>query len=122
MFKPNRAETLLDKLFQLENIGIPCLFYFDTTEYFKEEDNMFEIYFDDGHGEPYKVSLARAEDEIVPAIIKWVQEVNPRYKIYYVRFYTDEEGVRHYDVGSHSQFFFANPVFCPNKDELIMNN
>lgn len=83
---------------------------------------MFEIYFDDGHGEPYKVSLARVEDEIVPAIIKWVQEVNPRYKIYYVRFYTDEEGVRHYDVGSHSQFFFANPVFCPNKDELIMNN
>ena len=122
MFEPNKAERLLDKLFQLKNIVIPCLFYFDTTEYFKEEDNMFEIYFDDGYGEPYKVSIARAEDEIVPAIIKWVQEVNPRYKIYYVRFYTDEEGVKHYDVGSHSQFFFAKHVFYPNKDELIMNN
>lgn len=83
---------------------------------------MFEIYFDNGYGEPYKISFARTEDEIVPAIIKWVQEVNPRYKIYYIRFYTDEEGVQHYDIGSHSQFFFANPVFCPNKDELIMNN
>ena len=37
MFGPDKTKRLLDKLFQLENIGIPCLFYFDTTEYFKEE-------------------------------------------------------------------------------------
>ena len=122
MFGPNKTKRLLDKLFQLENIGIPCLFYFDTTEYFKEENNMFEIYFDNGYGEPYKVSFARTEDEIVPAIIKWVQEVNPRYKIYYVRSHTDENGVRHYDIGSHTQFLFAEPVPCPVKDELTMNN
>lgn len=83
---------------------------------------MFEIYFDDGYGEPYKVAFARTEDEIVPAITKWVHEVNPRYKIYYVRSHTDEEGVRHYDIGSHTQFLLAKPVSRPDKDELTTNN
>lgn len=83
---------------------------------------MFEIYFDNGYDDPYKVSFARTEDEIIPAITEWVHKVNPRYKIYYVRSHTDEKGVRHYDIGSHTQFLFAVPVSCPVKDELTMNN
>lgn len=122
MFGLDKAERLLNKLFQLENIGIPCLFYFNTMEYLKEESNMFEIYFDDMYGDTRWIATAQTKDEIISSITEWVHYINPKYKIYYVRHHIDEDGVWHIDIGSHSEFFRAVPVSRPDKDELTMNN
>lgn len=48
------------------------------------------------------------EEEVIGVISAFVKELNPNYKIPYVRWWCEEDGkVKCYDVGSHSEFFKA---------------
>lgn len=47
------------------------------------------------------------EKEAFKEISAFLKKCN--YKSYYTRYYIDNEGVMHIDVGSHSQFFYLKP-------------
>ena len=65
------------------------------------------LYFKRSNGEKVFISDNVKKDKIAEAIYKAVADINPRYKIYYIRSWRSSEDptVTIYDVGSHSEFF-----------------
>ena len=65
------------------------------------------LYFLSSNGEKRLVaSNINAEDNVYTLIENYVKELNPDFKIYYIRSWgnVDKDGIT-YDVGSHSEFF-----------------
>lgn len=69
---------------------------------------MFNLYFQRANGELRFIQKVDKE-EILSAINKEVERLNPNYKIYYVRSWGDDNRIT-YDVGSHTEFFIAEKV------------
>lgn len=68
---------------------------------------MGTLYFKRSNGEKILVKERVAEGEVYKAITDAVAQMNPNYKIYYMRSWTSTEdySVTVYDVGSHTEFF-----------------
>jgi hypothetical protein len=43
--------------------------------------------------------------EVMRHILRFIADINPDYKIYYTRRWTDDSGNLWFDVGSHTEFF-----------------
>ena len=67
---------------------------------------MYNLYFEDRFGKSrlVKRDIGTNDEDIYNAIKAYVAELNPKYRIYYTRSWC-KDGVRWYDVGSHSEFF-----------------
>lgn len=48
--------------------------------------------------------------EIWRNISNFIKIKNPEYKVYYVRAWEEDDGKLWYDVGSHTQFFYAEKI------------
>ena len=66
------------------------------------------LYFDNGRGEIRLVKENILFDDTSKEITQYIHKLNPKYHIYYIRCWGDDECGYTYDVGSHSEFFY----FC----------
>lgn len=66
---------------------------------------MGNLYFKRSNGEEVLVESSISQDKVVPAINKYVKQINPKFKIYYIRSWSNEPRITTYDVGSHTEFF-----------------
>jgi len=66
---------------------------------------MFNLYFNDNYGNNRFVATCH-EGDVTMNIRKYVKKLNPKYKIYYIRTWTEKDKTW-YDVGSHSEFFYT---------------
>lgn len=64
-----------------------------------------KLYFKDSRGNKRVIAEPKTEDEAIDIIQKFCDE--RLFKIYYMRWW-DKDGVRTYDVGSHSEFFLLD--------------
>ena len=64
-----------------------------------------KLYFKDCCGNKRVIAEPKTENEAIDTIQKFCDERN--FKIYYMRWW-DKNGVRTYDVGSHSEFFLLD--------------
>lgn len=58
------------------------------------------------------ITKTATEDNVLTKIKEFVAELNPNYKIYYIRTLENKRGTM-YDVGSHTEFFLlegGNPI------------
>ena len=69
---------------------------------------MYKLYFENASGEHRLVKENLIEEAIIPAIYSYINLINPNYKVYYINSHMEENKIW-YDVGSHSEFFFAIP-------------
>lgn len=65
------------------------------------------LYFEDRNGKFRYVGECE-EETVGKKINDFVRDLNPNYKIYYVRSWPEDGGIT-YDVGSHVEFFHAYP-------------
>ncbi len=63
-----------------------------------------KLYFENSYGERRVVAEPETEKEAMKEIHKFCSDRN--FKIYYTRSWTTEEGLKKFDVGSWSEFFF----------------
>ena len=68
----------------------------------------YDIYFDDRWGDSRFIGSCEKEN-IWSTISNWINKIAPNFKIYYVRSW-EADGVIHYDVSSHTEFFRAVPI------------
>lgn len=67
---------------------------------------MGKLYFNNRFNKDILIAENISTDkEITDHIKAYIFKVNPHYKIYYFRTWTSSDGVRWYDVGSHTEFF-----------------
>lgn len=66
---------------------------------------MNNLYFEDRYGDLHLVQSDVKIDEVYKVISNYVKQLNPDFKIYYIRSWTGEDKSVTYDVGSHSEFF-----------------
>ena len=68
---------------------------------------MFKLYFNNRYNEDSFVAELSSDkyEEVAPIIKSHVANLNPKYEIHYIRYWTEDNGVIWYDVGSHSEFF-----------------
>lgn len=62
-----------------------------------------KLYFENSYGERRVIAEPKTEEETMREIHKFCDDRN--FKIYYTRTWRDKEGLKWYDVGSHSEFF-----------------
>jgi hypothetical protein len=68
---------------------------------------MKDLYFEDKFGQKRLVKENISDEELVGAeIVNYVKQLNPNYRIHYLRSWQQEENTTVYDVGSHSEFFY----------------
>lgn len=60
------------------------------------------LIFENSHGEERIIANPKTEKEAIKEIYKFCEERN--FKIYYVRIW-ESNNRKHYDVGSHTEFF-----------------
>lgn len=78
---------------------------------------MKKLYFERSNRRKLFLSEVADQSKALAAIYKFLDEHN--YKRYYTRMWTDEDGVQHYDVGSHSEFFLLYPEGAePDESEV----
>ena len=65
-----------------------------------------KLYFENSIGERRVIAEPQTEEESVKEIYKFCDDRN--FKIYYVRTWRDNEGLKWYDVGSHTEFFICD--------------
>ena len=65
-----------------------------------------KLYFENSRGERRIIAEPQTEEESMKEIYKFCYDRN--FKIYYVRTWRDDEGLKWYDVGSHSEFFICD--------------
>lgn len=65
---------------------------------------MGNLYFKDCYQDLEIIAYNISKSDVYKTIIEAVKKMNPNYKIYYIREWTDKEGTW-YDVGSHTEFF-----------------
>ena len=69
-----------------------------------------KLIFQDRFGDERIVEPDITPDKAGAAIAKFINSINPNYKIYYTRITGPmEDGSYEYDVGSHSEFFYLRP-------------
>ena len=67
---------------------------------------MKNLYFERSNGTIKEIKMNIPEEEVVAEIHAAVAEMNPNYKVYYVRHW-NMNGKTWYDIGSHVEFFFT---------------
>lgn len=65
-----------------------------------------KLYFENSNGERRVVAEPQTEQEAMKEIYKFCDDRN--FKIYYVRSWRNEDGLRVYDIGSWSEFFLLD--------------
>ena len=63
-----------------------------------------KLYFENSRGERRIIAEPKTEDEAWKEINKFCEDRN--FKIYYVRSWMTEDGLKKFDVGSWSEFFY----------------
>lgn len=63
-----------------------------------------KLYFENSRGQRRVIAEPQTEEEAMKEIYKFCEDRN--YKIYYVRTWMNEDGLKEYDVGSWSEFFY----------------
>lgn len=64
------------------------------------------LYFENSRGQRRIIAEPATEEEAMKEIHKFCDDRN--FKIYYTRSWTDEEGLKAFDVGSWSEFFYLD--------------
>lgn len=62
-----------------------------------------KLYFETSKGEKRVIAAPLSEENAIEIIHAFCEERN--FKIYYTRSWIDKEGLKWYDVGSHTEFF-----------------
>lgn len=65
-----------------------------------------KLYFENSYGEIRIIAEPKTEDEAWKEINKFCDD--RKFKIYYIRNWRNKEGLKVYDVGSHSEFFYLD--------------
>lgn len=63
-----------------------------------------KLYFENSHGHRRIIAEPENENDAYKEIYKFCEDRN--FKIYYVRTWLDKDGLKVYDVGSWSEFFY----------------
>lgn len=63
-----------------------------------------KLYFENSYGERRVIAEPRTEEEAYKEIYKFCED--RKFKIYYVRTHIEPDGLKCYDVGSWSEFFY----------------
>lgn len=66
---------------------------------------MGNLYFKSSRGEERLVKANIEKESAIKEIKAYVHQLNPEFKIYYIRSWESEPGVTTYDLGSWSEFF-----------------
>ncbi len=67
------------------------------------------LYFEHRDGRLELIGKEIPHERILNHIHTFIRSVNPHFKSYYTREIACENGVYSYDVGSHTEFFWASP-------------
>lgn len=67
-----------------------------------------KLYFENSRGERRVIAAPRTEEEAYEIIHAFCEERD--FRIYYVRTWYDNDGLKVYDVGSHTEFFLLDVV------------
>lgn len=65
-----------------------------------------KLYFENSRGERRLIAEPKTHNEAIKTINKFCEE--RKFKIYYVRTWRDQDGLKWYDVGSHTEFFISD--------------
>lgn len=65
-----------------------------------------KLYFENSRGKRRLIAEPKMEDDVTKIINEFCEERN--FKIHYIRTWIDGEGLRVYDVGSHTEFFLLD--------------
>ena len=65
-----------------------------------------KLYFENSRGQRRVIAEPQTEDEAWKEIHKFCEDKN--FKIYYVREWKDKDGLKWYDVGSHTEYFISD--------------
>lgn len=65
-----------------------------------------KLYFENSSGERRIIAEPNTEEGAMETIHAFCEERN--FRIYYVRIWRDKEGLKVYDVGSHTEFFYLD--------------
>ena len=67
-----------------------------------------KLYFENSYGDRRIIAEPQTENEAWKEISKFCSDRN--FKIYYSRTWRDNDGLKVYDVGSHSEFFYLDDI------------
>lgn len=65
-----------------------------------------KLYFENSRGERRLIAKPKTEEDANKAINKFCEDRH--FKIYYIRTWKDNEGLKVFDVGSHTEFFYLD--------------
>lgn len=65
-----------------------------------------KLYFENSNGKRRPIASPKTEEDAWEYIHAFCEERN--FRIYYIRTWQDEDGLKVYDVGSHSEFFYLD--------------
>ena len=65
-----------------------------------------KLYFENSYGDRRVIAEPQTEDEAYKEIYKFCGDRN--FEIYYVRTWRTADGLKEYDVGSHTEFFYLD--------------
>ena len=63
-----------------------------------------KLYFENKYGNRRVIAESQTEEEAMKEVYKFCED--RKFHIYYVRTWTDNDGFKVYDVGSHVEFFY----------------
>ena len=63
-----------------------------------------KLYFENSYGERRIIAEPKTEEEAIKEINKFCEDRN--FKIYYIRTWMTEDGLKKFDCGSWSEFFY----------------
>lgn len=63
-----------------------------------------KLYFENSYGKRRIIAEPQTEEEAYKEIYKFCED--RKFKIYYVRTWTEPDGAKVHDVGSHTEFFY----------------
>ena len=63
-----------------------------------------KLYFENSYGERRIIAEPETEQDAYKEMNKFCEDRN--FKVYYVRSWTTKDGLKKFDVGSHSEFFY----------------
>lgn len=79
-----------------------------------------KLYFENRHGEKRIIAEPETEEEAMKEMYKFWEDRN--FKIYYVRSWMNNDGLKVYDVGSHVEFFYLENKNWPQYIVVVANN
>lgn len=65
-----------------------------------------KLYFENSYGERRIIAEPKTEEEAMREIHKFCDD--RKFKIYYTRSWQDDDGLKVFDVGSHTEFFYLD--------------